>query len=278
MGFILPVFVYLVLISLYPLAMSLRMSFYDVVAKREAFIGLAHYKELLRDNLFWQAARQTFYFCGVSVVVHLLVGLEFALLLNRKNLKRRNLLRGLQFIPWLFPPAVTACIWILIYQSEVGALNVLLRKLNLSNLAFDWLSSPKTALTSVAVVEMWSFYPFFTLMLLAGLQNIPYSLYEAARIDGAGMWSRFWCITLPLLKPVILTTCLLDVIWNFRFFDLIWIMTLGGPARSSEVLSTYLYKAAFYDFNFGYAGAIGGFMIIFMLPFVIGYLVFYSSE
>lgn len=275
--FILPVAGYLIATCFYPLFQALRMGFYDTVARQEVFVGLEHYRELIADSLFWQVVAQTFIYCVLVVSLHLLVGLVFALLLNG-SIKYKSVWRGLQFIPWLFPAVVAASVWRLIYQGNYGALNVVLRWLNLGFLSRDWLGGTQTALPSVAAAAVWNFYPFFTLMLLAGLQNIPHSQYEAAKIDGAGAWSRLRFITLPFLKPVIFTICLLDMIWAFRFFDLVWVMTRGGPITSSEILPTYLYKTAFYDFDFGRTGAIGGFMIIFMLIFVIGYLVLSSEK
>jgi len=275
--FILPAAIYLVAGCFYPLFSALKMSFYKSVATREVFAGLWHYGNLLRDHVFWSVTGHTFFFAGFSVLFHFLIGLGFALLLNR-NLKYKNVWMGLQFIPWLFPMTVVACLWVLIYQPQLGILNNLLRRLNLSTLAIEWLNIPETALAAVTVANIWSFYPFFTLILLAAMQNIPLSVYEASTIDGAGAWSRFWYITIPLIRPAIFTSCLLDMIWTFRFFDLVWIMTKGGPARYSEILPTYVYKTAFYNFDFHRAAAIGGLMVIFMVSFCTLYLVFYSKS
>jgi multiple sugar transport system permease protein len=253
------------------------MGFYESVGRETVFVGLKHYGGLLREDIFWSTVGHTFFFSGFTVVFHLLIGLGFALLLNR-DIKCMSLWRALQFIPWLFPAAVASCIWKLIYQPQYGLLNTVLYGLNLSSLATEWLGRPETALAAVTVVNIWNWYPFLTLMLLAAMQGIPDELYEAAGIDGAGGWAKFFHITIPYLRPVILTVCLLDFIWTFRFFDMVWIMTRGGPMRASEILPSYVYKTAFEALNFHRAAAIGGLMVIFMVVFVVVYLLSHSSE
>jgi len=271
-----PTLIYVIVVCFIPLFLALRMSFYQKVGKEYVFVGLSHYIQLFSNKIFWKVTGQTFYFAGFSVLLHFLIGLGLALLLNQ-NIKYRNLWRGLQTIPWLFPAAVTACIWILIYQPQYGLLNTILFKLNLPHLAQDWLGQTNLSLTSITIANGWTFFSFFCLMFLAAMQNISKEIYESAAIDGAGSWSRFWYITIPILKPVIITVCLVDFIWTFRFFDLTWIMTKGGPVRSSEILPTYVYKTAFYDFNYERAATIGAGMMILMLPFTIWYLKLYHS-
>lgn len=274
---VLPAFVYVVIVCFVPLFLALRMSFSEQIGGENVFVGLSHYTRLLYDKVFWQITAQTFYFAGFSVLLHFSIGLLFALLLNQR-IKYRDLWRGLQAIPWLFPAAVTGCIWIFIFQPQYGLLNSILFRLNLSHLAQDWLGQTNLALTSVTIANSWTFFSFFTLMFLAAMQNIPREAYEAAAIDGAGSWSRFWYVTLPNLKPIMFTLCLLDFIWTFRFFDLTWIMTKGGPVRSSEILPTYVYKTAFHNFDYHRAAAIGAAMMIFLLPFTLWYLKLYRSS
>jgi multiple sugar transport system permease protein len=274
MPFTLPAILFLVLAGILPLLASLKMGFYQEVKGETVFVGLKHYGWVLQHKPFWSATGHSFFFSGFTVLGHLLIGLGFALLLNRK-IKHLSFWRGLQFTPWLFPPAAVSCLWILIYQDQYGLLNSMLRFLSLSDWTTNWLGTPGTALTAVTIASIWNWYPFLTLTLLAGMQNIPGELYEAIEIDGGGSWSKFWFITIPHLMPVILTICLLDFLWTFRFFDMAWIMTHGGPAKSSEVLATYVYKLAFHTYRFDRAAAVGGLIVIFMGVFTILYLLAY---
>jgi len=274
--FILPMFTYMVVTCIYPLFDALKMSFYNVVKGRTILVGLDNYIEVLREQYFWPVLSNSFFFTGFTVLGHLLIGLGFALLLNKK-IKYRNLWRALQFIPWLFSAVVVGCIWMLLCLPTQGFINGALFELNLGSLAQDWLGDPKLVLATVTVANIWTWYPFFSLMILAGLQGISKDLYEAAKVDGVGRWGGFLYITLPLLKPIILTICLLDAIWTFRFFDLIWVMTRGGPMKASEVMATQVYKIAFYNFDFHRAAALGGIMTLIMLVLCLIYLRSYHS-
>ncbi len=274
MPFTLPAIVFLILVGVVPLFISLKMGFYEEVKGGEEFVGLKNYIWALQHEPFWSATGHSFFFSGFTVLGHLIIGLGFAVLLNR-SIKNLSLWRGLQFTPWLFPPAAVSTLWILIYQDQYGLLNSVLRFLGMSEWATNWLGMPGTALTAITITSIWNWYPFMTLTLLAGMQNIPGELYEAVEIDGGGSWSKFWLITIPHLMPVILTICLLDFILTFRFFDMAWIMTHGGPAKSSEVLATYVYKVAFHSYRFDRAGAIGGLVVVFTGVFVVLYLLAY---
>lgn len=272
--FVLPAFLYLVVTCLYPLVYSLRLSFLREEADRSVFVGMQNYFRVLSDSVTWLALRNSLFFTSFTVLFHFLMGLLFALLL-RKIRRGRNVWRALQFIPWLFPPVIAACIGILIYQPQYGLINSILFRLDLGELAHDWLGDPKLSLAMITIVNIWNWYPFFSLMLLAGMESIPPTLYEAARIDGADQWGRFFHITLPLLLPVIITCVLLDGVWTFRFFDLVWIMTKGGPMRVTEIMPTWVYKAAFYEFDFNLGAALGGVMFLFSLAFAVAYMRFY---
>jgi len=251
------------------------MGFFEQRKGETVFVGFKHYIWAIENDQFWNSTINSIYFSGFTVIFHLLIGMGFAVLLNRK-IKLLTVWRGLQFLPWLFPTAAVSIVWILIYQDQYGLLNSTLRYVGLSDLTTNWLGTPGTALTAVAIANTWNWYPLLTLTLLAGMQNIPEDLYKAMDVDGGGPWHKFWLITIPHLMPVILTMCLLDFLWTFRFFDMTWIMTHGGPAKSSEVLATYVYKVAFHTYRFDRAGAIGGLMLILMGAFTVLYLVTYQ--
>jgi multiple sugar transport system permease protein len=203
------------------------------------------------------------------VTLHLFIGLGLALLLHaRINARVRNFMRGLLIIPWLLAPTVAGMIWVLML-APFGVVNGLLASLGIlqSSATINWLGSPETSLLSVTAMNVWRAFPFFMVMLLAGLQAIPDELYEAADIDGTTPLAKFWYITLPGLRGVIATIVLLDSIWTFRAFDPVFVMTGGGPMNSSEVLATAIYFDAFQKLKFGYASAEA--VVMFLILFAV---------
>ena len=269
MSFLWPALLILVALLLYPLGDVIRLSFYDSNLQREVWVGLGNYVALFNDPLFWKAFIQTVVFTFFSVVLHLVIGLALALLLNMHlDATFRSLARGLLIVPWLLAPTVAGMIWVLMLQ-PFGVFNGFLVSLGLldPNGTISWLGDPSTALGSVTAMNVWRAFPFFMVMLLAGLQAIPRQLYEAAEIDGATLWEQFWHITLPQLRGVITTIVLLDSIWTFRAFDPVYVMTGGGPAHSSEVLATAIYFDGFQKLKFGYASAQA--VVMFVVLFIV---------
>lgn len=262
-----PSLIILVLVVIYPLCNVIMMSFFDANNK---FVGLDNYFKLFKDAIFYKAFFNTVKFTAMTVIFHFVMGMGLALLLNQKT--NTNFFRGIIIIPWLLPSIVVAMLWILIYN-PFGVLNGLLKSLGLlSNFkTIAWLGSPSTSLLSVTVTNIWKGYPFVTIMFLSGLQAIPGELYEAGKIDGASPVKAFFYITLPNLRGVVLTTLVLDGIWSFRLFDLIFSMTGGGPINSSEVMATHIYNTAFRLFKPGYASAEGVIMFLILLPISLYY-------
>lgn len=268
-SFLWPALLILVALLLYPLGDVIRLSFYDSNLQREVWVGLGNYVALFNDPLFWKAFIQTIVFTFFSVVLHLVIGLALALLLNMHlDATFRSLARGLLIVPWLLAPTVAGMIWVLMLQ-PFGVFNGFLVSLGLldPNGTISWLGDPSTALGSVTAMNVWRAFPFFMVMLLAGLQAIPRQLYEAAEIDGATLWEQFWHITLPQLRGVMATIVLLDSIWTFRAFDPVYVMTGGGPAHSSEVLATAIYFDGFQKLKFGYASAQA--VVMFVVLFIV---------
>ncbi|MBN9449238.1 MAG: sugar ABC transporter permease [Bosea sp.] len=268
-SFLWPALLILVALLLYPLGDVIRLSFYDSNLQREVWVGLGNYVALFNDPLFWKAFIQTVVFTFFSVVLHLVIGLALALLLNMHlDATFRSLARGLLIVPWLLAPTVAGMIWVLMLQ-PFGVFNGFLVSLGLldPNGTISWLGDPSTALGSVTAMNVWRAFPFFMVMLLAGLQAIPRQLYEAAEIDGATLWEQFWHITLPQLRGVMATIVLLDSIWTFRAFDPVYVMTGGGPAHSSEVLATAIYFDGFQKLKFGYASAQA--VVMFVVLFIV---------
>jgi len=268
-SFLWPALLVLCGLLLYPLGDVVRLSFYESNLQKEVWVGFGNYIALFNDPLFWKSFWQTVVFTVFSVALHLVIGLGLALLLNmRLEPAFRALARGLLIVPWLLAPTVAGMIWVLML-APFGIVNGMLSSLGLidANFAVSWLGDPSTALGSVTTMNVWRAFPFFMVMLLAGLQAIPKQLYEAASIDGATLWHQFWHITLPQLRSVITTIVLLDSIWTFRAFDPVFVMTGGGPAHASEVLATAIYFDGFQKLRFGYASAQA--MVMFLVLFVV---------
>jgi multiple sugar transport system permease protein len=273
-AFLGPALFLLVVLMVYPLGQVIRMSFYDITVRTEAWAGVANYVELLQNPLFWQVLWQTALFTLGSVIFHLVLGMGLALLLHaRIHGKIRNLFRGLLILPWMFAPTVAGMIWVLML-SPFGVVNGFLAAVGLldPNQTINWLGSPNTSLLSVTAMNIWRAYPFFMVMLLAGLQTIPEEVYEAADIDGTTPLQKFWFITIPALRGIILTIVLLDGIWTFRAFDPVYVMTGGGPVNSSQVLPTSIYFDAFQKLRFGYASAEAVVMFLILFAFSVVYV------
>lgn len=246
------------LLMLFPMLTVLRYSLMDgaIMKKNAVFVGLQNYLTLFADPVFWQSVAQTLYFTVMSVIFHLLIGLAFALLLNSNRINRtvRSLLRVLYILPWLFTAVIIAIIWRLLLDPN-GVINSILMDLHIVNFKVEWFSSTKTALHALTFANIWAGYPLYMVSLLAGLQGIPRDLYEAAGIDGAGEFQKFRYITIPQLKPIMVSIALLDFIWTMQVFPLVWMTTGGGPIYATEVLSTYTYKLAFSSYEFSQASA-----------------------
>jgi len=214
--------------------------------------------------VFFTAVRNTAFFAGVSVVVHFVLGLGFAILLNTKLLGARTkaLFRMVYILPWLFTAAIIAVLWRLLLSPN-GVVNYLLQT------DVEWLANPDLALPAVTFINIWAGYPFFMVSLLAGLQGIPQDLYEAATVDGASWLQRFVHVTLPQLRPIIISMALLDFIWTTQQFALIWLTTGGGPIVATEVFTTFTYKLAFasYDFSLAAASAVLVLLLSMVLAF-----------
>lgn len=256
--YIAPTTLLLVGLMLIPIARVIRDSFLvgAITRKNPTFAGFDNYAVLFANPVFWQAAGQTLYFTVMSIVFHLAIGLAFALLLNSPLVSPgvRGILRALYILPWLFTAVIIAIVWRLLLDPS-GIINEVLLGLNIIGERILWLSSTNTALHALTFINIWAGYPLYMVSLLAGLQGISKDLYEAARIDGANALQRFWYVTVPQLKPIMISIGLLDFIWTMQVFPLVWMTTGGGPVHATEVLSTFTYKQAFSSAQFSVASA-----------------------
>jgi len=262
-------------VALYPVASGVWLSFqrYNLLrAPVPSFIGLAQYADLSTDSVFWTAVRNTIVWVTVGAGSQFLLGLITALALNRPRLRAINLLRIGLLLPWLMPTVVAGHMWSLLLDSRLGVVNDLLARLGLVHGYVAWFAQAETAMGAVLVVDLWKNFPFFTLLLLAGLQGVPDELYEAAEVDGANAWYRFWRITLPLLTPVIVAAVILRVIGLVNSPDLMIILTHGGPGLATHVLSLLAFNNAYTGFDFGAAAAIATVMLVLLMLFTSAYV------
>ncbi|MDN4609492.1 carbohydrate ABC transporter permease [Arthrobacter burdickii] len=268
-GFLAPTLILLFVLMIVPIVMVIGYSFQDnvILKKSSEFTGTANYVTVLTDPAFWKATGNTVFFSTVSVAVHLVLGLTFAMLLNSPliSVTSRAVFRALYVLPWLFTAAVIAVLWRMLLSPN-GIVNFLL------NTDVEWLADPQLALGTVTFINIWAGYPFFMVSLLAGLQGIPQDLHEAASIDGASQVQRFWNVTIPQLRPIIISLLLLDLIWTSQQFALIWLTTGGGPIDVTEMLSTYTYKLAFANYDFSLAATAAVLILLMSLVLAVLYV------
>nr|WP_163531201.1 sugar ABC transporter permease [Halobacillus ihumii] len=219
------------------------------------FVGLANYKKAFQDDFVWVALKNTLIFTFSSVALELVLGLGMALIMN-KSMRGQGFIRTSSLIPWAIPTAVAALMWSYLYDGTAGIVAQMFASIGLINEPTDLLLTSGGAMTAAILADVWKTTPYMALLLLAGLQTIPNSLYEAGSIDGADKGQQFFRITLPLLKPAILVALLFRTLDAFRVFDLIYVLTGGGPGGSTETLSIYSYKVMFAQTNFGYGSVI----------------------
>ena len=253
----------------YPLIQSILLSFYniDTLTLEGPFVGVAHYISLLTSIAFWRSLANTLIWTASALALQLLLGVGFALLLHQ-NLIARSLARGLVLFPYLLPTAVAVLVWQWLFNDLYGLINYIFMSIGLISRPVAWLSQMPNAMLSIILVGAWKFFPFVVIVVLARLQTIPDELYEAAAIDGAGFWARFTNITLPQLKGVLLIVVLLRSIWDFKEFDVIYLMTGGGPGTQTQTLPLLVYSEAFPLFHLGRGAAVAVLMFVFMFGFL----------
>lgn len=272
---ILPSLILVFAVVIYPVASGILLSFREMRLNRPdlgtGFIGFEHYIDLFTDRTFRTALGNTFIWVVVGVTSQFLFGLGTALALNR-NLPGMRIARILILLPWILPSVVAGNMWALMLDSRLGVLNDILVRLGLLVEYKAWFADPTTAMPTALVVALWQAFPFFTLLLLAGLQGIPDDLYEAASVDGANRWQQFTGITLPLLRPIVVAIIVLRVIGMVNSPDMLLILTNGGPGHATQMLSLYAFQKAYNQFDFGYAAAIAVIMLVILMIFTVIYV------
>jgi ABC-type sugar transport system permease subunit len=226
------------------------------------FIGLENYGELVRDPRFWGALGHTAFFTVASVIPELVLGTVFALALHR-GFRGRGLIRAAVLVPWAMPTVVAALVWRFMFDGQTALANTVLQSIGVLDGPVAWLVHAKAAWVPVIAADVWKTTPFVMLLVLASLQNIDTQLYEAARVDGAGAWSRFVHVTLPELRPAILVALIFRTLDAFRVFDLVYVMTGGGPGTATEPIALYTFNALLQHLRFGYGSALS--VVVFLV-------------
>ncbi len=269
MALLVPAGILLTLLVILPVAYGVGLGFTELRLNRpdlaSGFVGLAHYRRMLEDETLRTAAVNTLVWVVGCAGCELLLGMASALVFTT-GLPGLRLLSILVFLPWFLPNVVVGNMWALLLDPRLGVVNDLLMRLGLLSSNVAWLADPSTAMMTAIFVQVWHGFPFFTLLLMAGLKAIPPELYEAAAMDGAGMLARFRHVTLPLLRNVILILIAVRVIALVSSPEILLILTHGGPAHSTTVFSVYVYQVAYKGFDFGYGAALSTMIVVLLLP------------
>jgi raffinose/stachyose/melibiose transport system permease protein len=270
--FLLPALILFLLFVIYPIFRSIYFSLFDWNGLGPAvdFVGLQNFKNILTDKVFLRALRNVFWIVAFSLGLQLPLALALAVMVGR-SLPGRGIFRTIFFLPYVLSEVNVAIMWMLLYNPDPdrGLLNAVVVRLGSEPIA--WLADTNIVLLSVFIALTWKYFGFHMLLFLAGLQNIPVELEEAARIDGANSFQNFFYVTLPLLGSTIRTTVYLSVLGSIQQFILVWIMTKGGPVNASETLATYMYRFGFVRFQLGYGSAVAIYMFLICLTFSLIY-------
>ncbi|MDP4032159.1 MAG: sugar ABC transporter permease [Pseudorhodobacter sp.] len=273
---VVPAMVFIAVIVAWPLAETLRLSFTDADMGGESWVGLANYEKLWASARFAEIIGRTFFWMGLSVGLKLIMGLIGATLLNAA-VPGRGLFRVLVMPPWVIPIAIGCIGWLWLYNGHFGLLSGVAQRIGLLDGPFEFLAYKNSAFYSAIATDVWVGTPMVTLFLLAAMQGVSRDLYEAAYVDGASRWYRFRRITLPQIMPVLVSMALLSAIWTFNSFEIIWILTEGGPRGATTTLIVDTYKTAIGNFKFGEGAARAVVIVILLAVFSLIYLFFLNQ-
>lgn len=273
-AFVLPAIIFLLLLVIYPLFYNITMSFHDVTLKtfngEQEFIGLKNYIDVLSMPVVRRAIFNTLFFTIISLLFQFVIGFALALLFSQK-FALSKWARGLLMVCWLIPVIVFASVWKWIFAGDTsGILNYILMQLHLIDTPISWLTTSDGAMEALIIANIWRGVPFNMLLLATGITTLPMDVFEAAIVDGASKIQSFFQITIPLLKPTIISVITLGFINTFKAFDLIFVMTRGGPLDSTQILATESYKMSFTNFEFGQGAAVANIMLVLML--IVGFI------
>lgn len=270
--YVVPAFLVVALVMLYPLVYTLVMGFFQntIYTPIPIFCGLDQYVKLFSDEVFRSSILHTLVWTFGSVFFQFILGFAMALLLHQPFVKGKTVLRILLMVPWVLPSIIGSSVWKWMYNADYGIINFILKDLGIIDVNQTWLSSPKTAMLSIIVVNVWKMFPFVMLMLEAALQGVSKDLKEAAVIDGANRSAIFRNVTWPAIAPQCYSVLLLMTVWTLNAFTFVYALTEGGPAHSTEVMAMYIYRKAFTDYDFGLASAAS--TVLFVLCMVVSFV------
>ena len=253
--FISPTTVALLLLVIYPIVYGIVISVFNTnLINKWDFVGFKYFIDTLFSRRFHQSLAATFHFTFFTVIGNFIVGVTLAVILN-KNLPFSTFFKTVLIVPWLFPEVVVGLLWKWMFNSIYGIINHFLSLVNIIDQPVTWLGNPDTAPWAIVITAIWKGYPIVMIFVLAGLQTIPRELYEAANLDGASKIQTFFFITIPMIKPILLVTLVLETVWWLKHFTLIWLLTQGGPVNATNVVSISIFRSAFESFRFGQASA-----------------------
>lgn len=267
--FVLPAFVYMLVFVGYPITRNIILSFQDVSAGNlvrgtKNFILFDNYMELFRDSVFRASLFNTLRYTVLCLIFQFVIGFALALFFSQRFSFAKPV-RGILLVPWMIPVTVTALMFKLLFATDIGVINYILRSLHLIDKNIEWLTTPQTAMFALICANVWIGIPFNMILISTGLTTIPKELYESASIDGANKTQTFFSITLPLLKPTIESVLILGFIYTFKVYDLVYVMTSGGPVNSTHMLSTYSYKLSFEMFKYSKGSAVANVLLVILL-------------
>lgn len=267
--FVLPAFLYMLIFVGYPIIRNIVLSFQDVnagnlVRGTKNFVMFENYLELFRDDVFRTSLVNTLKYTILCLIFQFLIGFILALFFSKRFSFAKSV-RGILLVPWMIPITVTALMFRLLFATDIGVINHILRSLHLISKNIEWLTTPGTAMFALVCANIWIGIPFNMILISTGLTTIPKELYESASIDGANKAQTFFNITLPLLRPTIESVLILGFIYTFKVYDLVYVMTSGGPVNSTHMLSTYSYKLSFEMFQYSKGSAVANVLLIILL-------------
>lgn len=274
--FVLPAFLYMLVFVGYPIVRNIVLSLQDVtmynlVHGAKQFVGFQNYIELFKDSVFRTSLTNTLVFTVCCLVVQFIIGFVLALFFNKRFAISKPL-RGVLLVPWMIPITVTALIFKLLFATDIGVINYILKSLHIISENIEWLTTSHTAMFVLICANVWIGIPFNMILISTGLTTIPKDLYESASIDGATGIQMFFKITLPLLRPTIESVLILGFIYTFKVYDLVYVMTSGGPVNSTHMLSTYSYKLSFEMFQYSKGSAVANVLLVILMIVGVFYL------
>lgn len=273
--FVLPSLLFILFFMIFPIGYNLLISFQNVtimnLAGEHQFVGLANYIKVFKDEAFAVSMKNSVLFTALCILCQFIIGFALALFFNQK-FPGRDVMRSLMLLAWMMPIVITATLFKWMLSNDYGIINYVLLTIGIIHQPIHWLTESSSSLLGTIIGNIWVGIPFNMIILLSALQSLPDHLYEAAKIDGASRMRQFYHITLPLMKPTILILLMLGIIYTFKVFDLIFIMTAGGPVNSSTVLPLYAYRLAFSQFEFSLGAAVSSIMFVILVIFAMVYL------